>query len=129
MVNRRNYLWVKAHLQYLEEVKQLKRNSVGRYWSYLRHLLLWADDVLFSKVTDVRPTFPSYLKNVRAYGDGGFLAPETLKKTINTSRRFFVWAKMVYPSKFRAVTKAWIDTGFRSGTKKENQPRNLDSES
>jgi hypothetical protein len=58
----------------------------------------------------VQPTFPSYLKNVRAYGDGDFLAPASLKKVINTSERFFIWAKMAYPSEFRLVTKAWIDT-------------------
>jgi hypothetical protein len=46
---------------------------------------------------------------VRAYGDGDFLAPASLKKVINTSKRFFIWAKMAYPSEFRLVTKAWID--------------------
>jgi integrase len=110
MVNRSNYRWVNEHLQYLEEVKQLDRRSVGRYWSYLRHLLLWADGVLLSRIVNVRPTFPSYLKNVRAYGDGDPLAPESLKKIVNTSKRFFIWAKLVYPSEFRSVTRAWIDT-------------------
>ena len=109
MVNRRNYRWIKEHLKYLEEVKQLDSRSIGRYWSYLRHLLLWAGDVLFSRIVNVRPTFPTYLKNVRAYGDGDFLAPASLKKVINTSKRFFIWAKMAYPSEFRLVTKAWID--------------------
>jgi len=109
MVNRSNYLWVKEHLKYLEEVKQLDSRSIGRYWSYLRHLLFWAGGVLFSRIVNVRPTFPSYLKNVRAYGDGDSLAPASLKKVINTSKRFFIWAKMAYPSEFRLVTKAWID--------------------
>ena len=109
MVNRSNYQWIKEHLKYLEEVKQLDSRSIGRYWSYLRHLLFWAGDVLFSRIVNVRPTFPTYLKNVRAYGDGDFLAPASLKKVINTSKRFFIWAKMAYPSEFRLVTKAWID--------------------
>jgi len=110
MVNRRNYRWVREYLEYLDEVKQLNSRSIGRYWSYLRHLLFWADDVLFSRIVNVRPTFPSYLKNVRAYGDGDLLAPESLKKIVNTSKRFFIWAKMTYPSEFRLVARAWIDT-------------------
>ena len=110
MVNRSNYLWVKAHLDYLSEVAQLKANSVDRYWFYLRHLLLWADEVPFSRVPDIRPTFPSYLASVRPRGETGTFAPATLKKIVNTAKRFFLWVKATYPREFRGLPKRWIDT-------------------
>jgi len=110
MVNRSNYLRVKAYLDYLLEVAQLKANSVDRYWFYLRHLLLWADEASFSKAPDIRPTFPSYLSSVCPDGGTGTLAPATLKKIVNTAKRFFHWVKATYPREFRDLPKRWIDT-------------------
>jgi integrase len=104
MVNRRNYLWAKEHLKYLAEVMQLSDRSIKRYWSYFKHLLLWADEIVFSKAPNVRPTFPTYLKDV-----GANLAPTTLKKIVNAAKRLFVWLKLTHPTQFRTVTKAWID--------------------
>lgn len=44
MINRDNYRLVKSYLDYLRQVMQLDQNSIGRYRSYLRHLLLWLDE-------------------------------------------------------------------------------------
>ncbi len=109
MVNRRNYLWTKAYLNYLLEDMQLADKSVNRYRFYLRHLLLWADEVLFSNAPSIRPAFPSYLASVRRDGKAETLAPTTLKKIVNTAKRFFVWLKMTFPTQCRPLTKAWID--------------------
>jgi site-specific recombinase XerD len=109
VVNRRNYLWIKSHLRYLEEVKQLSHESVKRYWFYLRHLLLWADEVLLNNAPAIRPVLATYLRDVRSCGGGVPLASETIKKVVNSSKRFFVWAKMEYSSQFKSVTKSWID--------------------
>jgi integrase len=109
MVNRHNYQWIKAHLKYLEEIRQLSYSSVRRYWFYLRHLLLWADEALFSDAPAIRPVFGLYLANVESQGNGVPLAPETVRKVIDASKRFFVWAKMECPSQFKSVSKSWID--------------------
>jgi hypothetical protein len=101
MVNRENYLLTKAYLGYLREVAQLDVRSTGRYWFYLRHLLLWADATPFSQASVVQPTFPTYLSTVRAGGGAETLAsktcqglsPATLKKIAQTAKRFFTWAK------------------------------------
>ena len=61
MIERQNYLKIREHLKYLEEVLQLNPTSVDRYRFYLRHLLLWADDQNFRNVQAIRPTLPSYL--------------------------------------------------------------------
>ena len=66
VIERQNYLKVKEHLKYLEEVLQLNQASVERYRFYLRHLLLWADDQNFRQVQAIRPTLPSYLACVPA---------------------------------------------------------------
>lgn len=109
MVNRRNYQWVKAHLKYLEEVKQLSHASVRRYWFFLRHLLLWADEVVLNAAPTVRPVFATYLGSVESHDNGVPLASETVRKIVNASKRFFIWAKMECPTQFKSVTKSWID--------------------
>jgi integrase len=110
MINRQNYHWTRAHLAHLREVMQLSENSVGRYWSYLRHVLLWADDTAFTEANKLRPTLPDYLAAISA-GDG--LAPRaaaTQKKIIQNAKRLFTWAKMTYPREYRELPMSWIET-------------------
>ncbi|MCJ7739503.1 MAG: site-specific integrase [Anaerolineae bacterium] len=109
MINRHNYLSAKAYLTYLAEVAQLKASSIGRYWSYLRHLLLWADEVPFDHAPDIRPTFSQYLASVQPRGETTSLASPTLKKMVNTTKRFFGWAKVNYPAEFRSLPDRWVD--------------------
>ena len=73
MIERQNYLKVKEHLKYLEEVLQLNQASVERYRFYLRDLLLWADDQNFRQVQAIRPTLPSYLASLP--GNEGYISP------------------------------------------------------
>jgi integrase len=87
----------------------LSDSSVRRYWFYLRHLLLWADEVLFSDAPAIRPVFATYLASVESQDNSIPLAPETVRKIVNASKRFFVWAKMECFSQFRSVSKSWID--------------------
>jgi site-specific recombinase XerC len=110
VVNRNNYQQVKAYLEHLTSVMQLNPRSVSRYRFYLRHLLIWADEVSLSGAPNLRPTFSSYLAAVRQEEEAGPLAPTTLKKIIQTTKRFFTWLKTTYPSEFRGVSAAWIDT-------------------
>ena len=109
MVNRQNYHHAKEYLAYLSEVSQLDARSVERYWFYLKYLLLWADEVMLSKVITLRPTFATYLAAQRLDGEQGTLSPVALKKIIQTVKRFLTWLKMTYPSEFREVSVAWIE--------------------
>jgi hypothetical protein len=61
VVNRDNYLHTQSFRSYALIVRQRKDNSVGRYWSCLRHLLLWADATLLSLAARIEPAFPNYL--------------------------------------------------------------------
>jgi site-specific recombinase XerD len=109
MIERKNYLKVNEHLVYLKEVMQLSQASVDRYRFYLRHLLLWAGEKDFSLVTIIRPTLPIYLSSLTK-ANQDHLAACTQKKILDASRRFFNWAKNVYPKEFGVISKSWIDT-------------------
>ena len=110
MVNRNNYQLAKAYLEYMQNVSQLNKRSIERYWFYLKHLLIWADETLLGHAPDIRPTFSAYLASVHLDRQAEPLAPTTLKKVIQTTRRFFTWSKTTYPRDFRGVSVAWIDT-------------------
>ena len=109
MVNRQNYRWARAYLEYLAEVTQLDRRSVERYWFYLKPLLIWADDVLLSQASQRRPAFPVYLAATRQDDAADLYAPSTLKKIIRTTKRFLLWLKMTYVRDFRDLPMTWID--------------------
>lgn len=91
MVNRQNYLLINRFLVYLLEIEQVSKASIDTYRFYLRHLLLWADDNLFTDLEGLRPTFPDYISGK---GNNGVrLAYNTQKKVLNSAKRFFRWAK------------------------------------
>ena len=93
MIERQNYLKTRKHLTYLQEVMQLNPASLDRYRFYLRHLLLWAGEKDFKTVQDIRPTLPSYLASLPGKDGKGTLAGTTQKKILDTSKRFFRWAR------------------------------------
>jgi site-specific recombinase XerD len=104
MVNRNNYLQAKSYLHYVSQMKQRKDNSVSRYWSCLRHLLLWADATPLSHVAGIEPAFASYLGQ-----QSKPLAPAAAKKIIQTVKRFLTWVKLNYPQDYRRLPAAWIE--------------------
>ena len=110
MINRKNYHYVKEYLKYREEVEQISQASLGRYWSYLRHLLLWADETLFSFTYKKRPTFTSYVSALLHPHTNDPIAWTTKKKIMESTRRFFTWLKASYPLKFKSITNHWIET-------------------
>ncbi len=109
MVNRHNYRLTREYLAYLDSVCQLDVRSRERYWFYLKYLLIWADETSFERVVDHRPTLPSFLATTRLDGERDRLAPATLKKIIQTIKRFFVWLKVAYVHEHRDLSLAWIE--------------------
>jgi integrase len=110
MVNRDNYLLIKSHLKYLEEVEQLSAPSLRRYWFLLKHLLLWADETPLWRSPEIRPTFPAYVSALSGRHAEASLAALTQKKIIATAKRFFHWAKMLGHKGYIQISPAWIDT-------------------
>jgi len=110
MVERQNYLKVKLFLKYMEEVQQVSKSSLDRYSFYMRHLLLWANEHSLGESLAIRPTLQAYAAGLPCRDGGNPLAFETQKKIIETSKRFFTWAKATYPKEFTKVTLTWIET-------------------
>jgi site-specific recombinase XerD len=46
---------------------------------------------------------------VRLDGEQGKLAPSTLKRIIQTVKRFFTWLKLAYVREYRDLSLAWIE--------------------
>ncbi len=107
MINRDNYQLVKRYLVDLRDVMQVNPVSIERYRAYLRHPLVWADYLPFSQATTIRPTFGVYLATAR---ERGTLAPMTMKKILQTTKRFFLWARANHPREFHSVPTSWIET-------------------
>jgi integrase len=84
--------------------------SATRYWFLLKHLLFWADDIPLKHAQKIRPSFPAHLVDSRLDGKSGSLAPATLKKVVNTTKRFLTWAKLTYPTEFKGLSQLWIDS-------------------
>jgi len=110
MINRRNYLLVKEFSRYQRETLQLNPKSITRYWFYLKFLLLWADETCLAQAPDLQPSFPRYLAEARRDGQGGSLAPSTLRKIVQTAKQLFLWAKLEQPLEFRHLSMSWINT-------------------
>lgn len=113
MINRQNYHDVKKYLHYLQDVRRNKRATLKRRRSQLRHLLEWADEAPLSEAHELQPTFPSYLESARNDGRDVPLAPSTRKATCGTVQRFFHWARLRHPRRYREVSPAWIDNDPR----------------
>ena len=110
MVERQNYLKVKLFIKYMEEVQQVSKSSLDRYSFYLRHLLLWANEHSLGESPVIRPTLQAYAAGVPGKDGETPLAFETQKKIIETSKRFFTWAKATYPKEFTKITLTWIES-------------------
>ena len=108
MINRSNYLLAKNFLAYLRDVTQVNPVSAERYWAYMKHLLLWADQIPFNQSVDIRPPFAVYLTAPHLQGKPTTLAPMTVKKIFQTAKRFFTWGRTTYPRDFRTVPVSWI---------------------
>ncbi len=104
MVNRRNYRLVKEFLAHQQDTRQLDAHSITRYWFYLKFLLLWADEIMFNQLAGIHPAFAVYLSTARLDGRAGSLDSSTLKKIIQTVKRFLTWLKMKYPQECRDLS-------------------------
>lgn len=108
MIHRPNYRLTKEFLTYLRDVIQVDAVSIERYWSYLKHLLVWADEASLCQAASKRPTFVTHLVELR-HDDARTLAAVTQKKILQTAKRFFTWAKNTHPREFRSVSMDWIE--------------------
>ena len=107
MINRDNYQLSQEFLNYLSDIMRTKRVSVDRYRFYLRHILIWLDEIGVSDAYAHTPTFHTYIEANQATRA---LAPQTISKIMQVARRFFVWCKTKHPTRFKRLSRDWISS-------------------
>jgi site-specific recombinase XerC len=110
MINRQNWLDVKEYLAYMGEVKLVDEKTVKRAWSWLRHLLEWANEKPLPRAREITPAFPVYLMTASKKNVGESLAPITMRKACEYSRSFFEHMMREHPGRYRVISTAWVDT-------------------
>jgi len=108
-VNKRNWKLTKEYLSYRLDVDQISLSSLKIEKTYLRYLLLWADERAFKQVVKFRPTFPEHMLSARLDGAGKPLSGDYIKKVLVTTRYFFSWLSANKPG-YKRINQAWIKT-------------------
>ena len=110
MIKRSNYFDVMAYLDYHEKIMQSSSKTIKRKWGHLRHLLNWADGVLFPNARRIAPTYPAYLLTARNDGKDKQLSPASMQRACLEARSFFEWAKINKPVRYKKIPQSWIDS-------------------
>jgi len=109
MIDRGNWKYSKAYLEYRQHVDQISQGSLNLERTYLRYLLIWSQETSFSKAPSIRPTFQEFLLSYRLDGSSERLSTVSITKTLATARRFYTWL-----SDFRyghsGLKQSWINT-------------------
>ena len=105
-----NYLLLQEFLHYLEKAFLVCEETRGRYESYLRLLLRWASGQLFEHAPLIEPSFPQFLLAYLKPTVEKPLSASTMEKAAQLTRRFFEWARVEYPTRFRTINPHWIAT-------------------
>ena len=108
MINRQNYLDVRAYLKYCDQVRQNSPETLARNRAHLRHLLEWAGETPLPRSRQLAP-FPLYILTARADGNAGKLSPSSIKKGLEACRHFYTWARDQWPQRYRLIKTAWIE--------------------
>ena len=109
MIDHDNYLAVKEYLRYQAEVLQCDPLTVSNHWSWLKHLLCWADEVQFDKSPTLRPVYPRYLLSVQR-PNGTALAAVGVRRACLYARMFFDWLHLNHARTHPNISPAWIST-------------------
>jgi integrase len=131
MIERENYLAVKAFLRFQGEVMQRDPATILTERGWLKHLLRWADDRLLTDAAKIRPVFPQYLLTVnRGDGHGGRLSALGVESGCEYARMFFEWARLSLKA-YRKIDPLWIRTirppRMAGEPRKEHQAVQLDT--
>jgi len=109
MINRQNYLDVQKFITYQREIKQVAEKTADAQWSRLRHLIEWADEVLFSLAMSRRPTFPAYAE-LQVTEQGMPYSASHLSALFKTCRAFLMWARQEFPVRYKHLELNWIQS-------------------
>jgi site-specific recombinase XerC len=109
MINRQNWLDMRAYLRHIERVRQNDPETVCRARAHLRHLIEWADEIPLTKSRTIDPTFPAYMLTARADGRNRPLAPASISKCLSNARLFFAFARDQWHIRYKSISESWIE--------------------
>lgn len=109
MINRQNWLDVRAYLHHIERARQNDPETVKRARAHLRHLLEWADETPLPSTRKIDPTYPTYLLTARSDGKAKSLAPASIVKGLANARQFFAFARSEWPLRYKPISESWIE--------------------
>jgi site-specific recombinase XerD len=109
MINRQNWLDIRAYLHHIQRVRQNSQETVKRARAHLRHLLEWADETPLPAARKIDPTFPTYLLSARCDGKDQPLAPASISKCLTNARQFFSFARTEWPLRYKSISESWIE--------------------
>ena len=110
MINRQNWLDVRAYLDHLDHRLGRDPQTVHKYWGYLRHLIEWADEKPLTVAHRIDPVLPAYLMSARNDGRTNPLSHTTQYKALTTIRLFFQFACAAWSVRYQKIQPAWIET-------------------
>ena len=108
MINRQNYLDIKAHIRYLVDVRQVQDNTSRVTMGRLNHLLIYADTIPFTEFSKIKPSFQAYMEKV-TNPDGSLLSASYLSSVFKVSRGFLTWAKREWPTRYKSMDHNTIE--------------------
>ena len=109
MINRQNWLDVRAYLRFLERVRQDAPATVKRARAHLRHLLEWADETPLPNARKIDPVFSAYLLTARCDDKPIPLSAASMVKCMSNARLFFRFARTEWPHRYKHITETWIE--------------------
>jgi integrase len=107
MINRKNWLDVKAFVEFQQTINQVNPKTADVIYFRLVHLLEWAQETPFPKAMRIKPTFPAYVEGLRTTS-GSLYSSGHLAGIFKTCRAFFVWARYEYAGRYKHVDLNWI---------------------
>ena len=111
MINRNNFQLSQEFLQFQLQSKLLAAASVERYRFYLRHWLLWLDDIPIGKAPQKLPLFPRYLAIPEERDrEAKILSSTTSKKIIRVVKLFLEWLRIYHPDALGEISREWINS-------------------
>jgi len=102
MINRQNYIDVKAYIRYLVDIRQVQTNTSRVVMGRLNHLLVYADNTPFTEFGKIKPSFQAYMEKVTC-PDGKLLSASHLASVFKSARGFLTWAKREWPTRYKSL--------------------------
>lgn len=107
MIHRQNWLDVRAYINYQLTIGQVNPKTADAQYFRLVHLLKWAQETPLPRAAKIKPSFPSYVENLRT-AKGELYSAGHLAGIYKTCRAMLMWAKYEYAARYKALELNWI---------------------